>query len=73
MCPPKVPTPPLPIAAPLRADAADLAEQARKRLSVRQGYAASVKTSSDGASGFSATGVTPGLSAGSAQSLGVGG
>jgi hypothetical protein len=73
MCSPKVSNLPPPVAAPLRADAADLAEQARKRLSVRQGYASTIKTGSDGVSNFGAAGVVPSLSAGTNKSLGVGG
>lgn len=69
MCPPQIPNVPAPVAAPTRADAETLAEQTRARLSVRKGYADSIKTGPDGAAAFGAGGQAGGL--GAATTLGA--
>jgi len=68
---PKVPKMLNPVPAPSRADAADSADAMRRRLSVRKGYADSIKTSLEGSPDFGKSVQTPGLSAGTATTLGT--
>jgi hypothetical protein len=49
MCPPKVPKPPKPPTPPSPQAADAAAEDVRRRLQARRGYAASIKTSGRGA------------------------
>jgi hypothetical protein len=70
MCPPKVPSPPPPPAAPSVAFSDQQAEIERRRLAGRSGYAAAIRTSSQGAAGFGRNLQAPGLSSGTATTLG---
>ena len=71
MCIPKVPKPPLPPLPPSRNAADDAADALRRRLAVRKGYAASVKSGPSGALDFGKNSQIPGLSAGGASVTGV--
>lgn len=64
--PPKPPPPPDPRAAEFDA------EQQRRRIMARKGYAASIATSPTGVANFGQSSQTPSLSSGSAKQLGVG-
>lgn len=71
MCLAKAPKPPPPVVQPSPPTAEQVADQTRKRLSVRQGYAASIRTSQDGAAGFGRNAQVPGLSSGTATKMGA--
>lgn len=71
MCFAKAPKIPEPVQPPRRMDAAQIADTTRKRLSVRQGYASTIKTSLSGDPAFGRSAQMAGLSAGTATKLGV--
>lgn len=71
MCMPSAPSAPPPVPMPTRVDAETIADKARQRLSVRQGYASQIKTGAEGAAGFGGGGQVPGLSSGTGQKMGA--
>jgi hypothetical protein len=64
--------PPPPVMPPTQASADDAATALARRLSIRRGYAATIKTSGQGASDYGTGGQVPGLSTGQATQLGAG-
>lgn len=72
MCPPKLPKPPAPPQAPMRADAELEAEKVRRRIAMRNGAARSVKSGPSGAVDFGQNAQFTGLSSGTQTTMGVG-
>jgi len=72
VCLPKVPKPPAPPPAPSRPDAEAEADKVRRRLALRQGAAAAVKTGPNGAADYGKNTQLTGLTAAPRTTLGVG-